>query len=198
MMVAEELGTCNFRTAKNFYERGFPQQELLPIREVLEVEMIAARKIIEQEREKTREGLVADFASSEALTKEKARLDAIEARAKEGILVREARDRLKGAGVPTNHLLLRALPLTAEVRQFMASHDVVYLMEQNRDGQMATIFKDEFPEFATSIVSVLIYDGLPATAGEIVRQIDEHREGTTEELGPKVDESWQQKQIASI
>jgi 2-oxoglutarate/2-oxoacid ferredoxin oxidoreductase subunit alpha len=112
--------------------------------------------------------------------------------------VREARDRLKGAGVATNHLLLRALPLTAEVRQFMASHDVVYLMEQNRDGQMATIFKDEFPESATKIVSVLIYDGLPATAGEIVRQIDEHREGTTEELRTKVDESWQQKQIASI
>ena len=71
-------------------------------------------------------------------------------------------------------------------------------MEQNRDGQMAAIFKDEYPEFATKIASVLIYDGLPATAGEIVRQIDEHREGTTEELGTKVDESWQQKQIASI
>lgn len=112
--------------------------------------------------------------------------------------VREARDRLRGTGVPTNHLLLRALPFTAEVRQFMASHDVVYLMEQNRDGQMAAILKDEYPEFATKVSSVLIYDGLPATAGEIVRQIEEYREGASEELGTKVDESWQQKQIASI
>ena len=111
--------------------------------------------------------------------------------------VREARDRLRAAGVETNHLLLRALPLTAEVREFMASHEVVYLMEQNRDGQMAAIFKDEYPEFATRIVSVLIYDGLPASSGEIVRQIREHREMATEAIETKVDESWQ-KQIASI
>jgi 2-oxoglutarate ferredoxin oxidoreductase subunit alpha len=111
--------------------------------------------------------------------------------------VREARDRLRAAGVETNHLLLRALPFTAEVREFMASHEVVYLMEQNRDGQMAAIFKDEYPEFATRIVSVLIYDGLPASAGEIVRQIREHREMATEAIETKVDESWQ-KQIASI
>lgn len=112
--------------------------------------------------------------------------------------VREARDRLKASGFGTNHLLLRALPLTSEVRQFMASHDVVYLVEQNRDGQMAAIIKGEYPELAAKIVSVLIYDGLPATAGEIVRQINEHREGTTEEVRSKVDETWRQKQIASI
>ena len=111
--------------------------------------------------------------------------------------VREARDRLRVAGVETNHLLLRALPLTAEVGEFLASHEVVYLMEQNRDAQMAAIFKEEYPEFATRIVSVLIYDGLPATAGEIVRQIREHRETTEEEIETKVDEPWH-KQIASI
>lgn len=107
--------------------------------------------------------------------------------------VREARDRLRASGLATNHMLLRALPLTREVRDFMASHEVVYLMEQNRDGQMAAIFKDDFPEYATKILSILIYDGLPATAGEIVRQIEEHRGET------KVDESWhKQKQIASV
>ena len=111
--------------------------------------------------------------------------------------VREARDRLKASGVDTNHLLLRALPLTEEVREFLANHEVVYLMEQNRDGQMAAIFREEFPEFATRIVSILIYDGLPATAGEIVRQVEQHREATTNGIGTKVDESWQ-KQIASI
>lgn len=111
--------------------------------------------------------------------------------------VREARDRLKASGVNTNHLLLRALPLSEEVREFMANHEVIYLMEQNRDGQMAAIFREEFPEFATRIVSVLIYDGLPATAGEIVRQVEQHREAATNGIETKVDESWQ-KQIASI
>jgi 2-oxoglutarate ferredoxin oxidoreductase subunit alpha len=85
--------------------------------------------------------------------------------------VREARDRLKARGLKTNHLLLRALPLTSEVRDFLAEHDTIYLVEQNRDAQMAAIMKDEHPEFGTKIVSVLIYNGLPATPLEVVNQI---------------------------
>jgi len=109
--------------------------------------------------------------------------------------VREARDRLKAAGLKTNHLLLRALPLTEETRKFVAAHDVIYLVEQNRDAQMASIFKDEWPDLATKIVSVLVYDGLPVTTLEVVRQIRRHHDGeTTEET------QWQEnkKLIASI
>jgi 2-oxoglutarate ferredoxin oxidoreductase subunit alpha len=68
-------------------------------------------------------------------------------------------------------MLIRALPLTSEVRDFLAEHDTVYLVEQNRDAQMAAIIKDEHPEFGTKIVSVLIYNGLPATPLEVVNQI---------------------------
>jgi 2-oxoglutarate ferredoxin oxidoreductase subunit alpha len=109
--------------------------------------------------------------------------------------VREARDRLKAAGLKTNHLLLRALPLTEETRKFVAAHDVIYLVEQNRDAQMASIFKDEWPDLATKIVSVLVYDGLPMTTLEVVRQIRRHHDGETKEE-PK----WQEnkKLIASI
>ena len=85
--------------------------------------------------------------------------------------MREPRDRLKARGLKTNHLLIRALPLTSEVRDFLAEHDTIYLVEQNRDGQMAAIIKDEYPEFGTKIVSVLIYNGLPATPLEVVNQI---------------------------
>jgi 2-oxoglutarate ferredoxin oxidoreductase subunit alpha len=85
--------------------------------------------------------------------------------------VREARDRLKARGLKTNHLLIRALPLTSEVRDFLVEHDTIYLVEQNRDGQMAAIIKDENPELGTKIVSVLIYNGLPATPLEVVNQI---------------------------
>lgn len=85
--------------------------------------------------------------------------------------VREARDRLKARGLKTNHLLIRALPLTSEVRDFLVEHDTIYLVEQNRDGQMAAIIKDEYPELGTKIVSVLIYNGLPATPLEVVNQI---------------------------
>jgi len=85
--------------------------------------------------------------------------------------VREARDRLKARGLRTNHMLIRALPLTSEVRDFFAEHDTIYFVEQNRDGQMAAILKDECPELGTKIVSVLIYNGLPATPLEVVNQI---------------------------
>ncbi|HYA28270.1 MAG TPA: 2-oxoacid:acceptor oxidoreductase subunit alpha [Acidobacteriota bacterium] len=85
--------------------------------------------------------------------------------------VREARDRLKARGLRTNHMLIRALPLTSEVRDFLTEHDTIYLVEQNRDGQMAAIIKDEWPELGAKIVSVLIYNGLPATPLEVVNQI---------------------------
>ncbi len=85
--------------------------------------------------------------------------------------VREARDRLKARGLKTNHLLIRALPLTSEVTDFLAENDTIYLVEQNRDGQMAAIVKDENPELGAKITSILVYNGLPVAAGEVVQQI---------------------------
>ncbi|HUJ74017.1 MAG TPA: 2-oxoacid:acceptor oxidoreductase family protein, partial [bacterium] len=84
---------------------------------------------------------------------------------------REAADRLRAGGLPLDHMLLRALPLTQGVEQFLARHQVVYLAEQNRDGQMTEIMRNDYPQYADRIRPVLIYDGLPATAGEIVSQI---------------------------
>ena len=75
--------------------------------------------------------------------------------------VREARDRLKARGLKTNHMLIRALPLTKEVRDFLVEHDTIYFVEQNRDAQMAAIIKDENPELGAKIVSILVYNGLP-------------------------------------
>ena len=107
---------------------------------------------------------------------------------------REARDRLSAAGLTSNHLLLRALPLTEEAKEFLAAHEAIYLVEQNRDGQMAAIFRGEWPELAAKIVSVLIYDGLPVTAGEIVRQIQDHQN----QAGKGIEEWREKKLIASV
>jgi 2-oxoglutarate ferredoxin oxidoreductase subunit alpha len=87
--------------------------------------------------------------------------------------VREARDRLKARGLKTNHMLIRALPLTSDVRDFIAEHDTIYLVEQNRDAQMAAIIKDEMPELGAKLTSILVYNGLPVSAGEVVQQIFE-------------------------
>jgi 2-oxoglutarate ferredoxin oxidoreductase subunit alpha len=107
---------------------------------------------------------------------------------------RDSRERLRAQGVRTNHLLLRALPLTDESKIFLAVHDVIYLVEQNRDAQMAAIFKEEWPLLAAKIRSVCIYDGLPATAGEITRQIRDYEGHATTGA-----EEWQEKKlIASV
>lgn len=83
----------------------------------------------------------------------------------------EAVDRMAEEGRPMDHLLLRALPVNGVVKDFIASHEEVFLLEQNRDGQMTQILRDEFPEQAARIKPILIYDGYPVTAGQIVNLI---------------------------
>lgn len=70
----------------------------------------------------------------------------------------------------TDYLRLRALPLTEDIEAFISQHDVIYVVEQNRDAQVATIMKGELPELATKIQSILHYDGMPIDAQTIVSQ----------------------------
>ena len=51
----------------------------------------------------------------------------------------EAQARLEKAGIACGYLRLRALPLTDAVRAFIARHERVYVVENNMDGQLATI-----------------------------------------------------------
>lgn len=85
----------------------------------------------------------------------------------------EARDILtEGHGKATSYLRLRAVPFTAEVEDWIAERDVVYVVEQNRDGQMASLLTDAFPAFATKLRKVLHYDGTALNAQTIVDQIN--------------------------
>jgi 2-oxoglutarate ferredoxin oxidoreductase subunit alpha len=74
----------------------------------------------------------------------------------------------------TDYLRLRALPMDREVRDFIASHRAVYVVEQNRDGQCAAILRLECPDLAPMIRSVLHYNGLPLDAMSIVEEILRH------------------------
>jgi 2-oxoglutarate ferredoxin oxidoreductase subunit alpha len=76
----------------------------------------------------------------------------------------ESRDQLRDEGVATGYLLLKALPISKDVEAFVARHDRVYVVEQNRDGQMADILRLEMPALAARIRSVRHYDGLPINA----------------------------------
>lgn len=64
-------------------------------------------------------------------------------------------------------LRVRALPLTDDVRQFVEKHDVIYIVEMNRDGQMAQILHIEYPQQTAKFRSVAFGDGLPAAASWI-------------------------------
>jgi 2-oxoglutarate/2-oxoacid ferredoxin oxidoreductase subunit alpha len=89
--------------------------------------------------------------------------------------VEEARATLvKENGVGTDYLRLRALPIDVEVLAFVESHRVVYVVEQNRDAQCASILRLEMPALATQILSVLHYSGLPIDAQTIVEEILAH------------------------
>ena len=68
-------------------------------------------------------------------------------------------------------LCLRALPLSKEVGDFIAQHQKIFIIEQNRDGQLANILRMEFPEFSKRYISVRHYDGLPLTAESLKDQI---------------------------
>jgi len=78
--------------------------------------------------------------------------------------VQEARDRLRTSGVETSYLRLRALPINQTIRDFIASYDKVYVIENNFDGQLHKILLAEIPESAMRLVSVAKCDGLPLSA----------------------------------
>ncbi len=84
----------------------------------------------------------------------------------------EAQDLLAESGLPTDYLRLRALPFTAEVDAFVTEKRVVYVVEQNRDGQMANLFREAYPEHGTKFKSVLHYNGHAIDASTIVDQIN--------------------------
>ena len=79
--------------------------------------------------------------------------------------LQEARHQLKSEkGVETSYFRLRALPFTDELRAFVGSHDRVYVVEQNRDGQMADLIRLEVEDDQSRIRKVLHYTGLPCDA----------------------------------
>jgi 2-oxoglutarate ferredoxin oxidoreductase subunit alpha len=81
----------------------------------------------------------------------------------------EARDKLATTfGVPLDYCRLKSLPLSAEAVNWLRRHDRIYVVEQNRDGQLVTILRDELPELATRFVSIRQYNGLPLDATTVV------------------------------
>ena len=80
----------------------------------------------------------------------------------------EARDLLRAEGIETSHLLLKSFPFHPDVRAYLESCERVYVVEQNRDAQMASLLKMDMPDLAPRVRSILHYDGLSIDAMTIV------------------------------
>ncbi len=76
----------------------------------------------------------------------------------------EALEVLAHEGVMLDAMRLRAFPFPDSVPEFIAAHEKVFVVEQNRDGQMQTLLVNELGVDPAKLVRVLHFDGTPITA----------------------------------
>jgi 2-oxoglutarate ferredoxin oxidoreductase subunit alpha len=85
----------------------------------------------------------------------------------------ESRDQLsKEHKLETDYLRVLAYPFTREVHDFIAQHDRTYVVEQNRDGQMASLLKlDIKAELTPRLRSICHVHGLPIDARSVTDEL---------------------------
>jgi 2-oxoglutarate ferredoxin oxidoreductase subunit alpha len=85
--------------------------------------------------------------------------------------VNEALLRLKEKNVGLNYCRIKAFPFNDEVRDFIAKHERVYVVEQNRDAQLRSLLMLDLDINPAKLVPVLHYNGMPISAGIVVERI---------------------------
>jgi 2-oxoglutarate ferredoxin oxidoreductase subunit alpha len=85
---------------------------------------------------------------------------------------KEAMDLLKLQNISVDAMRLLAFPFNKTVEDFIAAHDKIFVIEQNRDAQMRSLLMIELGIDPKKLVSVLNYDGMPITAATIVKGIN--------------------------
>jgi 2-oxoglutarate ferredoxin oxidoreductase subunit alpha len=85
----------------------------------------------------------------------------------------EAIHLIEARGQTLDRLRVRAFPFHSSVTSFLADHDFVFVVEQNRDGQLRSLIVNECGVDPVRLVPILNYDGSPITARFIAREIGE-------------------------
>jgi 2-oxoglutarate ferredoxin oxidoreductase subunit alpha len=96
--------------------------------------------------------------------------------------MQEALEVLAAEGIQLDALRLRAFPFGPGVAEFIAQHERVFLVEQNRDAQMRSLIVNELEVDPARLVKVLHYDGTPITARFITRAITAHVQALKENV----------------
>jgi 2-oxoglutarate/2-oxoacid ferredoxin oxidoreductase subunit alpha len=86
----------------------------------------------------------------------------------------EAYEMLEARGQHLDRMRIRAFPFHSSVSNFIADHDFVYVVEQNRDAQLRSMIVNELNIDPVRLVPILHYDGTPITARFIARTIGDH------------------------
>jgi len=85
----------------------------------------------------------------------------------------EALATLAARGIHLDRMRVRAFPFADEVADFVAAHERVFVVEQNRDAQLRTLLTTECGIAPEKLVPILHYDGNPLTARFVEREIAE-------------------------
>ncbi|MFT5139860.1 MAG: 2-oxoglutarate ferredoxin oxidoreductase subunit alpha [Lysobacterales bacterium] len=88
--------------------------------------------------------------------------------------VNEALDRLAEQNFHADYLRIRAFPFSDEVLEFLASHDTIFVVEQNRDAQLRSLLIIETPADDENLIKVLHYGGMPIPASFVIDAVLEH------------------------
>jgi 2-oxoglutarate ferredoxin oxidoreductase subunit alpha len=85
--------------------------------------------------------------------------------------MQEALEVLAAQGIEVDAMRLRAFPFPDSVPDFIAGHEKVFVVEQNRDGQLRSLLVNELEVDPARLVKVVHYDGTPITARFITQAI---------------------------
>ncbi len=99
----------------------------------------------------------------------------------------EAIDLLAADDIHLDAMRVRAFPFNKDVKRFITSHEVVYVVEQNRDAQLRSLLVNELEISPQKLIPILNYDGFPVTA-ETIRELISKRLPPSA-VGRKVDAS---------
>jgi 2-oxoglutarate ferredoxin oxidoreductase subunit alpha len=83
----------------------------------------------------------------------------------------EAIELLEAGGYALDRLRVRAFPFHSSITNFLAEHDFIFVVEQNRDAQLRSLIVNENNVDPVRLVPTLHYDGTPITARFIARSI---------------------------
>ena len=91
--------------------------------------------------------------------------------------VLEAVDRLRAQGIATDYMRIRGFPFDAPVAEFLNAHELVFVVEQNRDAQLRSLLTLETGVPRDHMIPILDYGGLPLTAQTVVNGVTQHLQG---------------------